>query len=84
MRCNGGLRERRDLVRLADIEPMHGDLARARFRDLRGGGLQAGLVAVGDRQIAAAQRQFMRERAADAAGGSGHGSGGSRDRGHVG
>jgi len=46
--------------------------------------LQPGLVAVGERQVAAARGQLQRERAADAAGGAGHGGRTSRYRSHSG
>ena len=80
-----GLREGRDLRGLADIDAVHRDLAcdlRLRLGDLGGDRLQAGLVAIGEREIAAARGEFQRQRPADAAGGSGHGGSGSTDRGH--
>ena len=52
------------------------------FGDLGGDRLQPRLVAVGQRQIAAARREFKRQRPADAAGSTGDGGGGSTDRGH--
>jgi hypothetical protein len=44
-----------------------------RAADLGGERLQAGLVAIGQRQVAAARGKFNRERPADPAGGAGHG-----------
>ncbi len=52
--------------------------------DLGGELLQPGLVAVGEREVAAACGQLQRERAADAAGGAGHGGRASGYRSHVG
>jgi len=43
----------------------------------------ARLVAIGQRQIAAARRQLERQRPADTAGGAGHGGGRSTDRSHL-
>ncbi len=43
-----------------------------------------GLVAIGQREVAAARGEFQRQRPADAAGGSRHRRGGSLDRSHVG
>ena len=58
-------------------------LRAARLGDLGGDRLQPGLVAVGQRQVAAARGQFERQRAADAAGRAGHGGGRSIDRSHC-
>ena len=77
------LRERRDLAGLADIEAMYRHLSRLALGDLGGDRLQSRLVAIGQRQVAAARRQLERQRAADAAGRAGYGSGGSMDRSHV-
>ena len=46
-----------------------------RLADLGGDRLQPGLVAIGQREVAAARGQFQRQRAADAAGGAGDGGG---------
>src|SRR6185369_17610982 len=81
---NGGLREFLDLGGLADIDAVGRYLARARFADLGGHLLQPGLVAVGKRQVAAARRQLQGQRAADAAGGAGHGGRASGYRSHFG
>src|SRR6185295_19343645 len=81
---NGRFREFLDLGGLADIDAVGRDLARASLADLGGHLLQPGLVAVGEREVAAARGQFERERAADAAGGAGHGGRTSRYRSHVG
>jgi hypothetical protein len=81
---DGRGREFLDLGGLADIDAVGGDLARAGLADLGGHLLQPGLVAVGERQVAAARGQLQRERAADAAGGAGHGGRASRYRSHVG
>ena len=59
-------------------------LALAIAGNLRSDRLQAGLVAIGQRQVAAAQRKFQGQRAANAARCSRHRRGGSLDRGHVG
>jgi hypothetical protein len=63
---------------------MHRDLRRTGFADFGGDRLQPGLVAIGQRQITAARRQFKRQRPADATGGAGHGRRGSTDRSHLG
>jgi hypothetical protein len=76
------LREVRDLPRLADIDVVDRDFLRTSPADLGGGRLQPRLVAIGQRQIAAARRQLKRQRPADAAGSAGHGGGSSTDRGH--
>ena len=81
---NGSLREFLDLGGLADIDAVGRYLARARFADLGGDLLQPGLVAIGECQVAAARDQLQRERAADAAGGAGHGGRASGYRSHVG
>src|SRR5438445_13370594 len=81
---NGRLREFLDLAGLADVDAVGRYLARARFADLGGDLLQPGLVAIGERQVAAARGQLQRERAADAAGGAGQGGRASRYRSHVG
>ena len=70
---DGRVREFLDLGGLADIDAVGRDLARACLGDLGGDRLQPGLVAVGQRQVAAARGQLQRERAADAAGGAGDG-----------
>ncbi len=79
---DGGFCEVRDLLRLADIDAVGRDLWRTSPADLGGGRLQPRVVAIGQRQIAAARRQLERQRPADAAGSAGHGGGGSTDRGH--
>ena len=81
---NGRVREFLDLGGLADIDAVGRDLARAALADLGGDLLQPGLVAVGERQVAAARGQLQRERAADAAGGAGHGGRTSGYRSHSG
>src|SRR3954447_15503072 len=70
---NGRVRKILDLRGLADIDAMRRNLARASLAGLGGDLLQAGLVAVGKRQVAAARGQLQRKRATDAAGGAGHG-----------
>src|ERR1700712_5421110 len=83
MRGNGSLSEILDLAGLADVDTMHADLA-IRITALPcGERLQPGLVAVGEREIAAAPGQFQRQCAADAAGSAGHGGGTSGYRSHV-
>jgi hypothetical protein len=71
-----------DRLRLRDVNAVGRHLGRARFGDLGGCRLQAGLVAIGQREVAAARGQFQRERAADAAGGAGHGGGSSTECSH--
>jgi hypothetical protein len=56
MRGGGGAREFRDLGRLADIDRVHRDLLRMAAADLGADALQARLVAIGQRQVAAARR----------------------------
>ncbi|MGY4379681.1 hypothetical protein ACVWZ3_007320 [Bradyrhizobium sp. i1.3.6] len=58
-------RELRDVAGLADVDAMHADLACG--TDLGGERLQSGLVAVGEREIAAATSELDRQRAANAA-----------------
>ena len=82
MRRDGGLREILDLRGLADIDAVRRDLARACLADLGGERLQSGLVAIGQREVAAARGQFQRQRAADAAGGAGDGGRASGNRSH--
>ena len=77
------LGEIRNLVALADVQAVQADLPRRGPRDLGADLLQAGLVAVSERNIAAARRKLDRQRAADAAGGPRHRRGGSLDRGHL-
>jgi hypothetical protein len=60
---NGRVRKLLDLGGLADIDPVGRDLAGASLADLGGHLLQPGLVAVGERKIAAARGQLQRERA---------------------
>ena len=76
------LREILDLGGLADVDAMRRDLPPGNFADLGGDLLQPGLVAVGEREIAAARGQLQRQRAADAAGGAGHGGRASGYRSH--
>ncbi len=76
------LREFLDLGGLADIDAVGRYLARGGLADLGRHLLQPGLVAVGERQVAAARGQLQRERAADAAGGAGHGGRASGYRSH--
>src|SRR5260221_10627994 len=71
------LRERLDLVGVADVDAVHRDFARMSVGDLGGDALQSRLVAIGQRQVAAARREFKRQRPADTAGGAGHGGRGS-------
>ena len=78
------LRKFLDLRGLADIDAMRRDLAPARLADLGGDLLQPGLVAIGEREVAAARGQLQRQRAADAAGGAGHGGRTSGYRSHFG
>ena len=68
-----GMRERLDLLAIADIDAVHGNPLRMGAADLGGDGLQAGLVAIRQRQVAAARGKFNRERPADPAGGACHG-----------
>ncbi len=77
------LREGFDLARLGDVDAVHGDFSRMRFGDLRGDRLQSGLVAIRQRQVAAARGQLKRQRPADAACRAGDGSGSSTDRSHL-
>ena len=80
---DGGLREGLDLPGHADIDVVHRDLALLlRFADLGGQRLQAGLVAVSQRQVAAARGKLERQRPADATGGAGYGGRCSIDRSH--
>jgi hypothetical protein len=51
--------------------------------DLGGDRLQSGLVAIRQRQVAAARGELKRQRPADAAGGAGDGGGGSTDGSHL-
>ena len=71
-----------DLCGLADVDAIRGDLAPGILADLGGDLEQPGLVAIGEREIAAARGQFERQRAADAAGGAGHGGRTSGYRSH--
>src|SRR5580698_3493574 len=71
-----------DLLRLRDVDAMGGDLARSAFGDLGGDRLQAALVAIGQRQIAASRGKFQRQRTADATGRAGDGGGGATDCSH--
>ena len=82
MRGDRSLREILDLRGLADIDAMRADLAPGNFSDLGGDLRQPGLVAIGEREVAAARGQFQRQRAADAAGGAGHGGRASGYRSH--
>src|SRR5205807_1872475 len=82
MRGTGRLRERFDLRGLGDIDPVHADFARLCLGDLGGEGVQPGLVAIGQRQVATAACKLKRQRAADATGRAGHGGGGSMDSSH--
>jgi hypothetical protein len=66
-------RELRDVVGLADVDAMQADLACG--SDLGRERLQPGLVAIGEREIAAPPRKLDRQRAADAACRSGDGGG---------
>ena len=66
-------REPRDVGGLADVDAMHADLSAS--SDLGRERLQPGLVAIGEREIAAAPRQLDGQRPADAAGGSRNGGG---------
>ena len=79
MRRSRGVREIGDLAGLADVDAMRGDLSFGRrgmrLGDLGGDQLQPGLVAIGEREIGAARRQFERQRAADAARRPGHSGG---------
>ena len=77
-----GLREILDLAGLADIDAVRADLALAVAADLGGDRLQPGLVAIGQRQIAAARGELQRQRAADAAGRAGDGGGTSGNSSH--
>src|SRR3954454_12619480 len=79
MRGGGLTRELRDVVGLADVDAMQADLACG--SDLGRERLQPGLVAIGEREIAAAPRKLDRQRTADAACRSGDG-GGAADRCH--
>lgn len=65
MRRDRFARERCDIAGLADVDAMHADLACG--SDFGGGRLQSGFVTIGEGEIAAAVRQFNRQRAADAA-----------------
>ena len=67
------LRERFDLAGHPDVDSVHRDLALSGPADLGGERLKPRLVAVGQRQVAAARRQLKRQRPADTAGGAGHG-----------
>ena len=82
MRRDRGVREVGDPCGFADIDAVHRDLALPGLRNLGSHALQAGFVAVGKREIAAARGKLERQRPADATGGSGHGGSGSTDRGH--
>ena len=84
MRGYRGLCELGDLSGLANIKPMDGDLSLVRPCDLGGNRLQAGLIPIGDGEIATAPGKFQRQRTADAAGRACHGSGGSTNCGHLG
>ena len=81
-RCDRRLRKILDLAGLADVDAMRADLPPGNFSDLGGDLLKPGLVAIGERKIAAARGQFQREGAADAAGGAGHGGRTSGYRSH--
>src|SRR6185369_16574624 len=61
--------ELRDVAGLADVDAMHADLAClvASSADLGGERLQPGLVAIGERKVAAAPGEFEGECAANAA-----------------
>ncbi len=86
------LREVGDLGWIGDIETVGRHLAALSLAGLRcvglgladlgGDGLQSGLVAVGQRQIAAARGQFKRERPADPARSAGYGGDGPTDCSH--
>src|SRR5882724_5415297 len=78
-----GLRELGDLAGLADIDAVDADLLRPGAANLGGHTRQPGFVAIGEGEIAAARGKLDRQRPADAAGGAGHGCGGSTNRGHV-
>src|ERR1700676_710918 len=53
------------------------------FGDFGGDSLQSRLVAIGQRQVAAARRELKRQRPADTTGRAGDGGGGSTDRSHL-
>ena len=71
-----------DLAGLGNIEAVRADLALAVAGDLGGDLLQPGLVAIGQRQIAAACGELQRQRAADAARRAGDGGGTSGNSSH--
>jgi len=71
-----------DLAGLGNIEAVRADLALAVAGNLGGDLLQPGLVAIGQRQIAAACGELQRQRAADAARRAGDGGGTSGNSGH--
>ena len=73
-----------DLLRLADIDAVYRDFCAARRWPISAASVcQSGLVAIGQRQVAAARGKLQRQRPADATGRTGDGSGGSTDRGHL-
>src|SRR5260370_12390390 len=79
---DSGLREVRDLAGLGDVDAVDADLALAGRADLGRDRLQSRLVAIRQREIAAARRKLERQRPADTTGRAGHGGGGSTDRSH--
>jgi hypothetical protein len=85
MRRDGSFSKILDLAGLADVDAVGADFPlRMILSDLGGDLLQPGLVAIGERQIAAARGKLQRQGAADAAGGAGHGGCTSRYRSHLG
>ncbi len=86
MRRGGGLRELGDPCGFADIDAVDRDFSRRGLRDFGGDRLQPGLVAIRQRQIAAACGEFQCQGPADAARGAcyGGGSHGSRSCGFSG
>src|SRR5256885_892062 len=68
----------------AGVEAVRRGLALAVAADFGGDGLQPGLVAIGQRQIAAARGQFQRQGTADAACRAGDGGGTPGNSGHCG
>ena len=72
-----------DRLALADIDPVKADFSCEKFWRFRRDRLQAGLVAVGEREISPARGKLDRECPADAACGTRDGHGGSWNRGHL-
>jgi len=77
MACDRGLREVFDLFGFADVDPMNRDLLRRVAGDLGRQRRQPRVVAIRQRQVAAARGKLERQRPADATGRSGYGCGGS-------